>query len=180
MEASVCVWCKCTIKENLQQSWLDCRSPPCTSYLENVDKLVFVANNMCFFEVYEKECGKLVKTATRLEKVLQTQHKSKLHHTIPKQHTPTSLTIIDPDKQNDINTDFHFVLHCDVLCSFHFVVDDNLGYCESKNPLSSIPTYLNFTATWIGLWLQFCPLYSTNSQTKWQPVCVCVHVHKKY
>ena len=103
----------------------------------------------------KRNVGKLVKTATGLEKVLQTQHKSKLHHTIPKQHTPTSLTIIDPDKQNDINTDFHFVLHCDVLCSFHFVVNDNLGYCdnlhgdnrESKNPLSSIPTYLNFTAT---------------------------------
>ena len=38
---------------------------------ENVDKLVFVANNVWFFEVYEKECGKLVKTVTGLEKVLQ-------------------------------------------------------------------------------------------------------------
>lgn len=34
------------------------------------------------------------------------QRKSKLHHTIPKQHGPTSLTIIDSDKQNDINEDF--------------------------------------------------------------------------
>ena len=50
-----------------------------------------------------------------------------------------------------------------MLC-FHFVVNDNLGYCdnlhgdnhESKNPLSPIPTNLNFTATCIGLWLQFC------------------------
>jgi len=64
----VCVWCKCTIKENLQQSWLDCRSSLCTSYLENVDKLVFVANNVCFFEIYKKECGKLVKTATKIGK----------------------------------------------------------------------------------------------------------------
>jgi len=58
-----------------------------------------------FFGAYEKErgCGKLIKTATKLEKALQMQRKSKLHHTIPQQHGPTSLTIIDSDKQNDIN-----------------------------------------------------------------------------
>ena len=47
----------------------DCHRARLTS--ENVDKLVFVANNVWFFEVYEKECGKLVKTVTGLEKVLQ-------------------------------------------------------------------------------------------------------------
>ena len=52
-----------------------------------------------------------------MEKSTANTTKSKLHHTIPKQHRPTSLTIIDPDKQDDINTDFHFVLHCDVLRS---------------------------------------------------------------
>lgn len=61
---------------------------------------------MVLWGIRKRGCGKLIKTATKLEKVLQMQRKSKLHHTIPKQHGPTSLTIIDSDKQNDINEDF--------------------------------------------------------------------------
>ena len=61
------MWCKCTIKENLQADWI-ADHPHARLTSENVEKLVFVANKVWFFEVYEKECGKLVKTVTRLEK----------------------------------------------------------------------------------------------------------------